>query len=501
MRHVRGVFLLAGALLFLIQCNGKPTSTTTDRQSKASAVKPEVPAVKPEATAKEAPAKNSHADRRLLQGDFADGPSVTRACLKCHAKVGKDMVHTAHWTWSGPTPGVEGHGTGNTVGKRNLVNNFCIAVPGNEGRCAQCHVGYGWVDNSFNFEDPSRVDCLACHDSTGTYSKAKMSGGVPEATVDLGKVARNVGKTSLASCGSCHFFGGGGDNIKLPNMGTSLLNATAEVDVHMGGEGLTCSDCHKAEGHCIAGSGAHLPVMERSLSCQNCHKSPVHDDDEIEKHTAHVACQTCHIPTMARSQATKIDWRWSKAGDGTRGPEPDKLGKPTYNKKKGEFKWAKGVRPTLAWYDGRSRRMVLGDSFDPEKTPVTISAPVATIDDTGAKLYPFKVMHGDQPADAKLHVLLSPHLAGTKAGPNPYWKSFDWGLALKEGAAASGIPYSGEYEFVTTEMYMSVNHGVAPADQALSCEACHDGGIDFKALGYKGDPMETGGRKQPSPSK
>jgi octaheme c-type cytochrome (tetrathionate reductase family) len=442
--------------------------------------------------------RNPHLTFDALQGSFEDGPAVTRACLSCHEEVGAELLKTAHWTWRGPTPGVAGHGDVGAVGKINLINNFCIAVPGNEGRCAQCHVGYGWVDDSFDFEDPSRADCLACHDGSGAYRKAKIGGGLPAPEVDLGAAARSVGRTSTASCGGCHFHGGGDDNVKLPNMGTRLLDADPEVDVHMGGAGLTCTDCHEAEGHRIAGSGVHLPVLERSLSCAGCHEAPVHDDDELEAHAEHVACQACHIPLLARSQPTKVDWRWSEAGDGARDPAPEVSGKATYHKKKGAFQWSQRVRPVLAWYDGRSRRMVLGETFDPAETPVTLAAPVATIQDAAARLYPFKVMRGDQPADAARHVLLPPHLSGAAAGPSPYWKAFDWAAALREGAAAAGIPYSGTYEFVSTEMYMSASHGVAPAAQALGCDACHDGGIDFEALGYPGDPMEVGGRRSDS---
>jgi octaheme c-type cytochrome (tetrathionate reductase family) len=437
-----------------------------------------------------------HAEHEILQGTFTDGPSVTRACLSCHAEVGAHLVITAHWTWRGPIPGVEERNNNESAGKINMINNFCIAVPGNEKRCAQCHIGYGWVDGSFDFKDPTQADCLVCHDRTGTYRKGKTSGGHPEKGVDLGAVARNVGKTSTASCGVCHFYGGGGDNIKLPNMGTSLLVGSPEVDVHMGREGFACTECHRAEGHRIAGSGVHLPVVERSLSCEGCHNAPVHDDEEIEGHTLHVACQTCHIPQLARSQPTKSDWRWSQAGDSGRDTEPDKFGKATYLKKKGAFQWKQGYRPTLAWYDGRSQRMLLGEIFDPASKPISLAAPVATIKDMKARIYPFKVMRGDQPADAVRHVLLPPHLFGEAAGPKPYWKEFDWAAALQEGAAAAGLAYSGEYEFVSTAMYMSANHGVAPADQALSCDSCHDGGIDFKALGYTGDPIEDGGRAQ-----
>jgi hypothetical protein len=45
-------------------------------------------------------------------------------------------------------------------------------------------------------------------------------------------------------------------------------------------------------------------------------------------------------------------------------------------------------------------------------------------------------------------------------------------------------------------MHWRLNHQVAPKEQSLSCLDCHgsQGIMDFKALGYKGDPATIGGR-------
>ncbi len=106
---------------------------------------------------------------------------------------------------------------------------------------------------------------------------------------------------------------------------------------------------------------------------------------------------------------------------------------------------------------------------------------------------------------------------------------------------AANLAYSGAYAFVETAMYWGLTHEVVPKEQALSCAECHasltkapycgkcheerpdvdfealvkqgidfkrmaemgrDVGdlvgksnyIDYKALGYEGDPIETRGR-------
>ncbi|MEE4162363.1 MAG: hypothetical protein V2I25_07610, partial [Woeseiaceae bacterium] len=102
----------------------------------------------------------------------------TGDCLDCHGLEGADMLMKAHFTWQGTASNITGV-EGEIHGKNDLINNFCIAVPSNEGRCAQCHAGYGYVDNTFDFSNPENVDCLICHDQTDTYVKGLTTGGLP----------------------------------------------------------------------------------------------------------------------------------------------------------------------------------------------------------------------------------------------------------------------------------------------------------------------------------
>lgn len=118
---------------------------------------------------------NSTADHTKfedLQGPFASGPEVTKACLKCHTEAGHQFMQNIHWTWT-----YENKKTGQTLGKRHLVNTFCTNARGNEGMCAQCHAGYGWKDETFDFANQDNIDCVVCHDSTGTYYKTPNSAG------------------------------------------------------------------------------------------------------------------------------------------------------------------------------------------------------------------------------------------------------------------------------------------------------------------------------------
>ncbi|MBN2562667.1 MAG: tetrathionate reductase family octaheme c-type cytochrome [Phycisphaerae bacterium] len=373
-----------------------------------------------------------------------------------------------------------------------------MAIGSNEGRCTQCHIGIGWKDNSFDFNNASGLDCLVCHDQSGQYKKAATTAGGPDESVDLQLAAKSVAQPTRANCGVCHFYAGGGDNVKHGDLASSLIEPTSEMDVHMGsiatgGHDFNCQACHTTANHLIAGTTA-LHSDEGVASCANCHGTGnVHTDATLNLHVARVACQSCHIPTFARQKPTKVEWYWNEAGQDIDPIPTDEFGMETYDKKKGRFVWGKDVEPELRWFNGKYDRMIVGVNDQYTQTPVVLAEPVGDINDLDAKLYPFKKLIGKQAADANNHTVLVPHLFGTASGENPYWSKFDWDLALQEGAAYTGQTYSGQYEWVDTVMYLSVNHEVAPKEQARACNDCHGGGIDFVALGYEADPLGGGG--------
>lgn len=113
-------------------------------------------------------------------------------------------------------------------------------------------------------------------------------------------------------------------------------------------------------------------------------------------------------------------------------------------------------------------------------------------------------MVGSKPAGASNNTIPVPHLVGMKGGPNPYWAKYDWNLALQDGAAYTGQTYFGEYHFVDTVMYLTVNHEVAPKEQAYgmdgACGDCHgDSRIDGTELGWTDDPIFPGSTRPKAP--
>ncbi|MEW6240355.1 MAG: tetrathionate reductase family octaheme c-type cytochrome, partial [Chloroflexota bacterium] len=444
-----------------------------------------------------------HTKLAALQGPFGSPQEVTKACLSCHADAADEIMHTTHWTWE-----YVNETTGQTLGKRTLINNFCIDIQSNEPRCTSCHIGYGWKDKNFDFTAQENVDCLVCHDTTATYKKFPTAAGLPvsaptefpagSGTIwnppDLAEVAQNVGLTSRQTCGTCHFYGGGGDEVKHGDLDSTLVNPSFALDVHMSPEGqnFTCTTCHTTENHQTVGSRYSMDP-EQWKGCESCHGEAPHTLAALNQHAQKVACQTCHIPEFARGGLpTKMTWDWSKAGellDGKPVVRKDETGHVIYDGQKGEFTYGGNVVPEYVWFNGQVQYTLAGDKIDPTNV-VAINDFLGDMDDPNAKIWPVKRFEAVQPYDSVNDILAVPHLFGKDEFA--YWGNYDWNKSIAFGMEYAGLPYSGEYAFVRSVMYWPITHMVAPASEALVCKDCHtaEGGrLDFAALGYDEDDV------------
>ncbi len=266
--------------------------------------------------------------------------------------------------------------------------------------------------------------------------------------------ARAVRRPTSEMCQRCHLATGGGPNAKH-----GVAPTSAEVDVHVA-NGLACVDCHTTKNHRTAG-GADIKAQELpdvAVACTNCHQEDVHRGPRaaiLARHTARIACQTCHIPAIARDPKfpTVVSRDWTK---------------PVLNEKLGLYgptnQMATMVKPEYHWWN---RKMTV----PPE--------PVGDIHDKTAKIYPWKRATYTVVGDAR-----SGKVIFIKAGL--YAVKGDVVAAARKGAEDSREEFSGAVKGVVETMVFSLNHQVAPKTQALACNACHrsDGVMDFKALGY-----------------
>ena len=442
-----------------------------------------------------------HRKFKELKTPFTSGPEVTEACLSCHTEAGRHFMESIHWTWEYKHPT-----TGQTLGKKHLINTFCTNARGNEGMCAQCHAGFGWKDKSFDFGKQQNIDCLVCHDRTGSYYRQPNSKGNKACSImfegkqpiDWNKVAQSVGKPGRENCGACHFYGGGGDGVKHGDLDSSLKRPDRSLDVHMDHQGpnFACTTCHVSRQHKVAGSrynviardtaGTGQPGERRDVAtCESCHGTTPHPANSVlalklNSHVDRVACQSCHIPTIARGGvATMINWDWRTAGKTKEGigfkeknyTQGDGAHRATYKSIKGSFEYGENLTPHYGWFDGQMVYTTIDTHFDPNNAPIEVNSFRGNADDPSSRIWPFKRMHTIQPYDKGNNTLVYMHLWGDD--DDAYWGNYDFESAIKSGMKKNNIPYSGEYGFVETYSYWPITHMVAPKENALHCSSCH----------------------------
>ncbi len=421
----------------------------------------------------------------------------TKTCLGCHEQQAKDFFGSIHYQWKAPAPNVVNAPTGK-LGKLNSTNDFCtnpsfqwISILTNEqgkvigNGCSKCHAGLGLKPaETMSAAQLENIDCLICHASNYKREVAKKEDGslawMPVARANpelMTNIAQNVGTPTNLNCLQCHVGSGGGLNFKRGDLETAHLNATREFDVHMG-SGMQCIQCHRFKGHRIEGAGTQMSGMDRPdgerPQCERCHAAAPHKAAQLNRHTAAVACTTCHIPSFARKDPTDMRRDWSRAeevkGEGRFEPH---------------IEFATNVKPVYAWWNGRGAVALLGEPVKPAANgKVAMYVPQGSRGDARAKISPFKVHTGKLPIETASGLMIPVAVGPTFRGGNTMASALAGAKAfLGKELTAQQVSY------VEVERYMGLFHEVVPKAHALACKDCHGGGrLDWKALGYEGDP-------------
>jgi len=443
-----------------------------------------------------APADNPAFDHREAFEHYLG----TATCLECHREEAEAFFRSQHYQWRGETPGLSNAG-GQRLGKLNTVNDFCTnplpswigEVRNGAGQvvsqgCSKCHAGRGLVpQEEISEEQLANIDCLICHAAGYRRDLYPKEGGGWEWKPILWKnqegldaVSKRVGQPTRKTCLRCHAGAGGGSNYKRGDLEYALAECDSNYDVHMGVDGgnLECVACHRGEGHRVKGRGADLAGTDMpgaALSCatSGCHDAAPHRLAALNRHAERVACATCHVPTFARTDPTDMARDWSR---------------PVYKPESGRYSATidlqKDVRPVYAWFNGRTRIQTMGVPVSRQADgTVGIMMPEGRRGDPDARIAPFKLHRGRMPILSATQWLLP-------IAVERFFADGDIDAAVREAAHVSYRAEDTAYEWVDTIRYMGIYHGVAPAAQALRCDDCHGttGRLDWKALGYDGDP-------------
>lgn len=395
----------------------------------------------------------------------------TETCLSCHQDAGRQVVGSVHWTHASKVDNVEGidkkaeHGMLNriyTMCNGNDIINDMKEVRSASGKikftgCNTCHPGNHIQGvGSKGPAAEKAVDCLLCHSSEYDFRARKGSldeqGRVVMGRDSSLKAALAVGKPGVKNCMVCHEGAGGGQYNKRGFL------FSKETDAHAA-NGMVCVDCHKGKEHRIpTGFDPNLWANDGlRISCAGCHTEKPHKDEDYNRHTARLACQTCHTPRTGGASAKDFT-QWEKQSDGFWEPS-------TLKHEPNE------TRAVYAWFNGTV------------KAEPHLIAPKGDRRDAKSRIFPFKVFEGKAYYDKKTGKLLGMDFA----------PPMQTGSALAGLASAAKIQGLKDYEPVPgwQRIYFANSHLVTKTN-ALKCADCHSPGgiLPFAQLGYSPTEVE-----------
>lgn len=427
----------------------------------------------------------------------------TKTCLECHQEAAENFFHSQHYQWKGEAPGII-NSRGRKLGKINTFNDFCTSPTGNwigqvrnsrgdvvSKGCSTCHAGLGKQPaEKMDREQLENIDCLICHASGYRRDLFRQEKGDWEWRPILWKnreglnsVSKRISAPTRAMCLRCHSASGGGPNYKRGDLEYKLVEAERSYDVHMAADGknMQCVSCHAGDNHRVKGRGTDLAgtdIPGHSLSCSTseCHGESPHKVKVLNRHTSRVNCTVCHIPSFARTDPTDMVRDWSQT---VYNAETDK-----YSAK---ITLEKDVRPVFAWYNGRTKAQLPGEpAYRLPDGTVGMMIPQGSRRDPKAKLFAFKLHKGRMP-------LLTGRNWIIPITVEHFFSNGELDESVRLAARTIYGVNEARFTWVDTKRYMGIFHGVQPAANSLRCLDCHSpsGRIDWKGLGYAGDPLDN----------
>lgn len=261
-------------------------------------------------------------------------------CLACHSVSASgtdlltDVFNSAHFQVRTPTsfidmPGDGSHGMIDRAcglpGTSMLAGNFAYIATAADGTkagdgCGKCHIAYRPPFKYMTAADARNdIDCLICHAQIygvewddpvnvnlyGSNPQPHVRAVSPLADGTLAwsqdrsvKTAQSVGNpTSAKACLRCHDHNMSGYKRATP--------FTAATDVHAA-RNFSCTKCHIASQHKTPRGNFVTDMVANeqtttNMSCSRCHGVTPHianNAADLNKHTANVACEVCHIADM-----------------------------------------------------------------------------------------------------------------------------------------------------------------------------------------------------------
>ncbi len=400
-----------------------------------------------------------------------NGPGT---CLECHYEHALDIFGSTHYQWKGIAPDMINQASWLQGKHAGAVNTYCGNITGNWQGCSSCHIGRGAEPGDTPTEAQlENIDCMICHQEA--YKRKKINGVMqPDAanmSISMDEAVQTVHSPTRVTCLQCHAKAGGGDAVKRGDLALATgVTADKQYDVHMATSGadMNCQSCHVPENHRFPGKGSDIrptDLVGVDLECASsgCHSSEPHDSSDINKHTAKVACQTCHIPVYGKNasdtvakEATEMHRSWQAGSDHSHSPLH-----PVTIKRNDQL-------PVYRHWNRASENTLLFDEVHEDWATGTYhtSVPDGAVDQINSKLYPFKYKTSDYPIRTESNQLIA-------LDTSVFFATADADAAVMSGLENMGFNSNDEYHWVTTDTYQLLSHQVSPSDDALDCVTCH----------------------------
>ena len=299
--------------------------------------------------------------------------------------------------------------------------------------------------------------------------------------------AGSVGRPTRTNCGSCHSAGGGGNGVKHGDLDNTLNHPNETIDFHMGVLDMQCVDCHTATDHRDPGH-LHIGEAHRRQPCVLYRLSQLAPSPRRSPQQPHRPGRMRNVsyPGVRRQGSDETLVGLVDRGQDGLSDDPHE-----YLKIKGSFVYGTQLIPEYYWFDGTAERYLLGDPIDPEGSPSsTIRTGVSTIRSPRSTR---SRSIGPSSRTTPLTTTSSSRISSATRGTG----RSSTGISLCRTAPRHGLRFQRGYGFARSDMYWPLEHMVAPAGEALQCTMCHSdaGRLDWKALGYDADPMDTAGQR------
>ena len=437
--------------------------------------------------------------------------STTRArrpASQCHQEQAESFFHSQHYQWQGDTPDIV-NANGQKLGKINTMNDFCTNPMANWIGARSTSTGRSWPrvlevprrprqapDGEMTSEEQlENIDCLICHASGYRRDLYENdAGGWQWRPILWQNQVRHWTRSRSASrcrtramCLRCHAGAGGGPNFKRGDIEYALADCDRDFDVHMATDGadMQCIACHAGENHRVRGRGADLSGTDFPANAARAARRP---SATARRRTAarcststpqRVTCTVCHIRDVRQAAIPRT---WCATGRSPIHISRSNKYSATISSRNGRDAGLRLVQRQdprcSSWASAsRSSRRRHGRDHDPRGSAARTRTPRST---------PFK-LHRARAARASTTSSWIIPLAVEE-----FFANGDIDQAVHEGGQVAYGIEDPKYAWVQTSATWASSTGSSRRRSALQCLDCHaaDGRLDWKALGYRGDPLE-----------